>query len=160
MAEDLDRISLTLPPEMTAELDAIVEDWDYASRSEAVRDSLRDFFVSHDWDAEGETRHYGSVVVVHEHDHDSGLAGRLQAIQHEMAGIVTSVQHVHLTHERCMETIVVDGAADRIQTMANRLRSVEGVQQVKVVVVGGEETVTGSDHSHDHGEDLHHSHDG
>jgi CopG family nickel-responsive transcriptional regulator len=138
MAEDLDRISLTLPSEMVDRLDDIADDWEYASRSEAIRDALRDFFVAHDWEAEDTARHYGSVVVVHDHDHDSDLPGKLQSIQHEMAGIVTSVQHVHLSEHQCMETIVVDGSAGEIQTMANRLRALEGVQQVKVVAVGGE----------------------
>lgn len=154
MTQDLDRISLTLPPSMTDRLDGIVEEWDYDSRSEAVRDSLRDFFAAYDWEAADDTRHHGTVVVVHEHDHDSGLAGELQAIQHEMAEAVTSVQHIHLTHERCMETIVVDGTAAKIQTLANRLRSVGGVRQVKVMVVGGSEdsaqTGHGEGHSHNH----------
>lgn len=162
MPKDLDRISLTLPSGMTDRLDGIVDDWDYASRSEAIRDSLRDFFATYDWEAAEQTRHHGTLVVVHQHDHENGLAGRLQSIQHEMAGIVTSTQHIHLTHDRCMETIVVDGGADEIQTLANRLRSVEGVQQVKVVVVGGEES--DDDHSHGgehgHGEGGHtHGHD-
>ena len=144
MSEDIDRISLTLPAAMTDRLDGIVDDWEYASRSEAVRDALRDFFTEYDWEADDGRRHYGTVVVVHEHDHDSGLAGRLQSIQHEMAAIVTSVQHVHLSHDRCMETIVVDGPAGEIQRLANELRSVEGVQQVKVVAVGG----SGDEHDH------------
>lgn len=162
MPEDLDRISLTLPPEMTDRLDGIVADWEYASRSEAIRDALRDFFATYDWEASEGGRHHGTVVVVHEHDHDSGLAGEIQSIQHEMADIVTSVQHIHLTHDRCMESIVVDGPADGIQTLANRLRAVEGVQQVKVVVVGAGTDSSGYTHTHTHthgSADHEHDHD-
>lgn len=159
MPEDLDRISLTLPPSMTERLDGIVDDWEYASRSEAVRDALRDFFTTYDWEASEEGRHHGTLVVVHEHDHDSGLAGDLQSIQHEMATLVTSTQHIHLTHDRCMETIVVDGPADGIQTLANRLRAVEGVQQVKVVVVGADRDPDSQTHSHTGSESHDHSHD-
>ena len=159
MSNDLDRISLTLPSEMTDRLDGIVDDWDYASRSEAIRDSLRDFFATYEWETSEQTRHHGTLVVVHEHDHDNGLAGRLQAIQHEMADIVTSVQHIHLTNERCMETIVVGGPGDEIQALANRLRSVEGVQQVKVVVVGGEAEDDSHQHAHSHSHKEGHAHD-
>jgi CopG family nickel-responsive transcriptional regulator len=148
MSSDLDRVSLTLPTEMTDRLDGIVEDWDYDSRSEAVRDAIREFFVTHDWETGDRERYHGTVVVVHEHDHDSGLAGDLQAIQHEMADIVTSVQHIHLDSDRCMETIVVAGAGGRIEELANRLRSMEGVKQVKAVVVGGD---ADDGHGHEHG---------
>ncbi|MFW6437155.1 MAG: nickel-responsive transcriptional regulator NikR [Halococcoides sp.] len=136
---DVDRISLTLPPAMVERLDGIVEDWEYASRSEAVRDALRDFFTTYAWERGGDGHHQGTIVVVHEHDHESDVAGRIQHVQHEMADVVTSVQHIHLDHDTCMETIVVDGAAGAIEELANRLRAMDGVRQVKVVVVGDSE---------------------
>lgn len=134
MSEDLDRISLTLPPSMTDRLDGIVEDWEYASRSEAIRDALRDFFATYEWESGETARHHGTIVVVHDH-HTEGIADRLQTIQHEMADIITSVQHIHLSHDTCMETLVVDGPGTVITELANRLRALGGVQQVKVVVV-------------------------
>lgn len=135
MTEDLDRISLTLPPEMTDRLDDIATDWDYASRSEAVRDALRDFFTAYEWESDHGETHYGTLVVIHDH-HVDGLADRLQQLQHDAEEIITAVQHVHLSHHRCMETITVEGPGAEISDLANRLRSVKGVRQVKVVVVG------------------------
>lgn len=134
MSEDLDRVSLTLPPSMTDRLDGIVADWEYASRSEAIRDALRDFFATYEWESGEESNHHGTVVVVHDH-HVDGIADSLQTIQHEMADIITSVQHIHLSHDTCMETLVVDGPGTAITELANRLRALGGVQQVKVVVV-------------------------
>ncbi|MFB6201361.1 MAG: nickel-responsive transcriptional regulator NikR [Halorhabdus sp.] len=156
MSDDLDRVSLTLPPEMTDRLDGIVEEWDYASRSEAVRDALRDFFTTHAWERGDETYHYGTIVIAHEHDHGSDLAGRLQGIQHEYADVVTSVQHIHLSEDQCMETLVVAGTASQIDELANRVRAVGGVKQVKVVVVGSDETT--ADHAHEH-ENNNHDHE-
>nr|WP_049941389.1 nickel-responsive transcriptional regulator NikR [Halorhabdus utahensis] len=164
MADDLDRVSLTLPPEMTDRLDGIVTEWDYASRSEAVRDALRDFFTTYEWEGGDETRHYGTIVIAHEHDHDSDVAGRLQTIQHEYADVVTSVQHIHLSEDRCMETLVVDGTAGQIDELANRLRAIGGVKQVKVVVVGSggsgaDKVDSDRAHKHDHaGEPADHEH--
>jgi CopG family nickel-responsive transcriptional regulator len=134
MTDDIDRISLTLPSSMVGRLDGIVTDWEYASRSEAIRDSLRDFFANYEWETGSEETHHGSIVVVHDH-HVAGLADDLQTVQHEMADTITSVQHIHLSHDTCMETLVVEGAGNRITELANRLRALSGVQQVKVVVV-------------------------
>lgn len=135
MSDDLDRISLTLPAEMTTRLDDIVDDWEYDSRSEAIRDALRDFFGAYEWESADDTVHHGTVVVVHDH-HVDGIADQLQTIQHEMADLITSVQHIHLSHDTCMETLVVEGAGTAITELANRLRAIGGVNQVKVVVVG------------------------
>ncbi|PSQ05105.1 nickel-responsive transcriptional regulator NikR [Halobacteriales archaeon QS_4_69_31] len=134
MGDDLDRISLTLPSSMVDRLDGIVADWEYASRSEAIRDSLRDFFAAYEWESGDESVHRGTVVVVHDH-HVDGIADALQTIQHEMADHITSVQHIHLSHDTCMETLVVDGPGTAITELANRLRALDGARQVKVVVV-------------------------
>jgi len=134
MGDDLDRISLTLPASMGDRLDGIVEDWDYDSRSEAIRDALRDFFATYEWESGETSHHHGTIVIVHNH-HVEGLADDLQTIQHEMADAITSVQHIHLSHDTCMETLVVEGQASDITDLANRLRALGGVQQVKVVVV-------------------------
>jgi len=131
---DIDRISLTLPSTMADRLDGIVADWEYDSRSEAIRDSLRDFFTNYQWEAGGEAPHHGTIVVVHDH-HVDGLADDLQTIQHEMAEVITSVQHIHLSHDACMETLIVNGPGWEITELANRLRALSGVQQVKVIVV-------------------------
>ena len=135
MAEELARISLTLPPEMVQRLDGIIEDWDYASRSEAVRDALRDFFTTYDWETGGHGHHYGTVVLFYDH-HLPDIADRLQAVQHEYTDLITAVQHVHVTHEECFETLTVDGSKEDISQLSNRLRSINGVNQVKVVVLG------------------------
>ena len=134
MTDDIDRISLTLPSSMIGRLDGIVDDWQYASRSEAIRDSLRDFFGTYEWETGGDGPFHGTIVVVHDH-HVAGLADDLQTIQHEMADVITSVQHIHLSHDSCMETLVVTGPGDDITDLANRLRALSGVQQVKAIVV-------------------------
>ena len=131
---DIDRISLTLPSTMADRLDGIVADWEYDSRSEAVRDSLRDFFGTYEWETAGDGPFHGTIVVVHDH-HVDGLADDLQTIQHEMAEVITSVQHIHLSHDACMETLIVNGPGWEITELANRLRALSGVQQVKVIVV-------------------------
>ena len=134
MTDDIDRISLTLPSSMVGRLDGIVDDWEYDSRSEAIRDSLRDFFATYEWETSGDGPFHGTIVVVHDH-HVDGLADDLQTIQHEMADVITSVQHIHLSHDTCMETLVVTGPGSEITDLANRLRALSGVQQVKAIVV-------------------------
>ena len=134
MSEELERISLTLPPDMVKRLDSIVEEWEFPSRSGAVRDSLRDFFASYEWETAPDARYYGSIIVMQEHDHESDVASELQRVQHEFPDIILSVQHIHLSHHACMETLAIDGSGSDIAELANQLRSIEGVQRVTFVV--------------------------
>nr|WP_231896228.1 ribbon-helix-helix domain-containing protein [Haloferax sp. BAB-2207] len=43
MSQDVDRMSVTLPPSLLSELDDVVAAGEYDSRSEATRDALRAF---------------------------------------------------------------------------------------------------------------------
>ncbi|MEF8771379.1 nickel-responsive transcriptional regulator NikR [Halodesulfurarchaeum sp.] len=135
MSQELDRISLTLPPEMVDHLDRIIEDWDYSSRSEAVRDALRDLFAAYDWETEEGGVHHGTITLAHDH-HENDIADHLQSVQHDRTGIITATQHIHISHDQCLETITVNGPRKEISELANELRSIDGVSQVKVVVVG------------------------
>jgi len=137
MNDALDRVSLTLPAGMVDRLDAIIEDWEYPSRSAAVRDAVRDFLTDYDWETGVGGDQYGSIVLVHDH-HGHDIADRVQAVQHEHADLVVAVQHIHVSHEECLETLTVHGPAAEITELANRLRAIEGVSQAKVVALGVE----------------------
>lgn len=134
MTDEFDRISLTLPSSMADHLDGIVDDWEYDSRSEAIRDSLRDFFTTYQWESGDQACYHGTIVISYAH-HVAGIADDLQSVQHEMAGVITSVQHIHLSHDACMETLIVEGIGEEITELANRLRALSGVQHVKVIIV-------------------------
>lgn len=134
MDESADRISLTAPPELINELDALVEDLDYASRSEAIRDALRAYITDCRWRTDAASVKQGSIVVLY--DHESGVNDEILSLHHEMPDVVTSVQHVHLSRHKCLETLIVESSGEQISELADRLRSLEGVQQVRLAIVG------------------------
>jgi CopG family nickel-responsive transcriptional regulator len=135
MGEDLVRMSVTVPPELVAELDDLVESWDYASRSEAARDALREFVSDYRWRTRLEGRQRGMVAVLYDHD-APGVSERLLDLQHEAHETILSVQHIHLSDHQCLETLVVDGPAEEIERLVNRIQSLKGTKQVQLSVVG------------------------
>ncbi len=136
MARKIARVSLTLPLELLDELNRVLEAQDYSSRSEAVRDALRDFLAGYQWRQELKGELLGAVVVVFEHD-IRGLTDRLADIQHEERGVIVSVQHLHVDERNCLETLVVRGPAEKIRGLVDRLGSLKGVKQVRLATVGG-----------------------
>lgn len=138
MADDLSRISVTLPADLLAELDEVIEGWDYDSRSGAVRDALRAYLTEYHEETALTGTQRGSIVVQYDH-HAGEVNERVVALQHDFEDTIIAVQHVHLTHDLCMETLAVDGSGEAIRELANGLRSLGGVEQVQVAVVDASE---------------------
>lgn len=135
MADDFDPVSLTIERDLLTELDEVIDEWEYASRSEAVRDAVRDFLTEYRWRTNLSGHHRGSVVVVHDH-HVEGVTDAMLDIQHESLDLITAVQHVHLSERLCLETLVVNGSGPEITELVNRLQSLRGVRQVELALVG------------------------
>ena len=134
MSEKITRVSLTLPEELLEELDRSLKVRGYASRSEAVRDSLRDFLTNYNWRQGLKGQLTGVLVLVYDHD-VRGLNDAIVNIQHSGGGIMNTVQHIHLDAEDCLETSVLNGPAGKIKKLVERLEALRGVKQAKLVIV-------------------------
>ncbi|MBC7218682.1 MAG: nickel-responsive transcriptional regulator NikR [Hadesarchaea archaeon] len=134
MPEKITRVSLTLPERLLQELDQSLKARGYASRSEAVRDSLRDFLSEYKYRKSLKGNIIGVLVLVYEHD-VRGLTDAIIDIQHSAGEIVNTVQHIHLDHKNCLETSVVRGPANKIEKLVERLEGLRGVKQAKLMIV-------------------------
>jgi len=134
MAQKITRISLTLPHELLDELDRSLDAQRYASRSEAVRDALREFLASYRWRSKLKGEQLGAILTVYEHE-VRGLIGKLMDVQHESASIVKAVQHLHIDEKNCLEVLIVKGPAEDIGKLVDSLGALRGVKQAKLAVV-------------------------
>lgn len=134
MGGDLERVSLTIPSELLAELDEVITEWEYSSRSEAVRDALRAFLSDYRWRTGLSGAQHGAVTILYDHD-VKGLNDELLQLQHEVPDTIVSSQHVHLSDHLCLETLVVDGTGEEIKKLVNRIQSLRGIKQVKLAVL-------------------------
>jgi len=134
MPEKITRVSLTLHQDLLDELDRSLEAQGYASRSEAVRDALRDFLASYKWRQELKGERLGVVMLVYDHD-VRGLVDALMDIQHTSSSIISAVQHLHVDAKNCLETLIVRGSSEEIRKLVDRLGALRGVKQAKLVVV-------------------------
>jgi len=106
----------------------------YVSRSEAVRDLIRDHLVELDWDDKRDTM--GTVTLVYNH-HVRDLTDKLTSMQHEHHQLVLSTMHVHLDHDNCLEVLVVKGSGRQIRALADRLIGAKGVKHGKLTITTG-----------------------
>jgi CopG family nickel-responsive transcriptional regulator len=125
------RFGVSLPEQLVSAFDKRIRAKGYRTRSEAIRDIMRDYLVEGEWE-----RHSGEVVgtitVVYDH-HTRELARALTDIQHGFHGAVACTTHVHLDSHNCLEVIVVKGTGARVRELADRLISTRGVKHGKLV---------------------------
>ncbi len=128
---ELERFGVSMPADLLAQFDRAIEDAGYANRSEALRDLARRYLVDRRWQkAEGEV--VGTITLIYDH-HVPGLTGQLTQMQHDAQATVICTTHVHLDHRNCAEVIVVQGEAEDIRHLADRMISTRGVKHGELV---------------------------
>lgn len=122
---NLVRFGVSLDKELLEKFDRHTKEKNYACRSEAFRDLIREDLVKAEWKKNKEV--VGAITLIYDH-HKRELVNKLMDIQHDFGGIIISSQHIHLDHDNCLEIIAVKGASKEAQKLADSLKSVKGVK--------------------------------
>ena len=129
----IERIGVSLEKELLEPFDQLIAQKGYATRSEAIRDLIREALVQRQWsEARGGEEQVAVVTLVYDHD-SSSLAQKLAHIQHENHKAVVSALHVHMDEHNCLEVLVLRGRAREVLRMGEGLISTKGVKHGKVV---------------------------
>ncbi len=127
------RFGVSLAEELLTAFDDLIARKGYASRSEAIRDLIRDYLAEEAWRA-GKGPAVGTVTLIYDH-HVADLQEKLTELQHRHADVVASALHVHLGRRRCMEVLVVRGKTKDVRALADRLIGARGVKHGKLTLV-------------------------
>ena len=125
------RIGVSLEAPLLKELDALVHEKGFASRSEALRELIRKGLVRRRVDAGGEV--VGTITIVYRHDVGM-VTHRILHRQHDFLGTIRATAHTHLGEETCLEVLIVEGDAKRVTDLADHLRTVKGVLFAETVM--------------------------
>lgn len=124
------RFSISLPRALLSALDDRVIRKGYASRSEFVRDLIRDQLVRDRWgDPEAEV--FGVLAISYDH-HQPGLVDKLVGVQHDRYAQVLCATHVHIDHDHCLEAIIIRGRPAQLDRLATELSGMRGVRLAKL----------------------------
>jgi CopG family nickel-responsive transcriptional regulator len=129
----VDRISISLPEELHAELDMMVAERGFESRSQAIKDMLRQHLVEHKVQT-GKQVMVGTITLLY-NNASSGLQKTLADLQYQHVNEVISSLHVHLMDNQTMEVILVQGPVQLLQSIANAMITQRGVITGKLQLV-------------------------
>ena len=131
------RFSVSLEEELLDKFDAFCGQRQFATRSEAVRQLIREMLTREAWQS-GTQEVVGTLTLVYDH-HRPQLSERLMDLQHDNTDLVISTLHSHLNHDVCLEVILLRGPADRLQAIASQLRGLKGIHKGELVMAAAQE---------------------
>ncbi len=134
--EGLTRVSISLESALLGAFDRSIAAQGYATRSEAIRDLIRDRLVREE-EAQATGEGVAVVTLVYDH-HARELAARLIDKQHHHHGLVVSSLHVHLGERHCLEVSVLRGPAHEVRHLGEELLATKGVLHGDIRFTGGE----------------------
>lgn len=127
------RFTISLPENLLKELDSRIGPG-YASRSEFVRDLIREQMIKDKWQ-HGDKEVVGVLTIIYDH-HQRSLLNRLAEAQHKSHLNVLCSTHLHLDHHNCLEVIVIKGKSKEIETISIEVGGLRGVQFAELTRTG------------------------
>lgn len=156
---DISRFGVSVEEQLLQSFDELIGGQGYENRSEALRDLMRDALVKSRLDTSHENAEVlGSLTLVYDH-HAIELNDKMKELQHDHHDLVVSVLHVHVSHDDCMEVIVLRGSVREIRSLSDGLLSLKGVKHGRLFVtlaarqmIGNKVSANG--HKHEHSQTL------
>ena len=129
---DIARFGVSIDNQLVKKFDALIARKGYATRSEAVRDMIRESLVEQEWES-GDRETVGTITIVYNH-HTRELDHALTDMQHKSFNQIISALHVHLDAHNCLEVLVLKGKSRDIRKIADRLIGTKGVKHGKLTM--------------------------
>ncbi|NIM65432.1 MAG: nickel-responsive transcriptional regulator NikR [Candidatus Latescibacteria bacterium] len=128
--ENTIRFSVSLSEKLLKEMDRRVVNKGYSSRSEFIRDLIREKIVEDKWQTTKEEV-VGILSISYDH-HQRDLTERIMHAQHSRYVNILCSTHVHLDHNNCLETIIMKGSPPEIEKISIEISGIRGVKFAKL----------------------------
>ena len=126
------KFGIYLPEDLVTDLEKCMASLSIRSKSALIREALKLFIVEHRWKTAEEA--VGIIGLIYNHE-VKGADEALTEIQHEYLKMILSTLHIHLSKEKCMLAIAVNGSTKRMMELLGKLASVKGVEIVKPLLL-------------------------
>ena len=147
----MQRLTISIDDALAAEFDALTAAQGYTSRSEAMRDLVRQAVEARRV-AETDGGHcVANLSYIYDHK-IRALPQRLNDIQHSRHQLVVSTMHSHLDNDSCLETSILKGPVKAVRALADAIKIERGVRFAELnlisVLSDDHDIPTHGDHEH------------
>ncbi len=125
------RFGVSLDSALLEKFDQHIQKKGYATRSEAIRDLIRDALIRDEWE-DPKDKVVGTLTVIV--DQKLNTITKKLAQSHGPLQEIISTMHVQLDEENSLEVSAVRGCAKKIRKLANELIGAKGVKHGSLVM--------------------------
>jgi CopG family nickel-responsive transcriptional regulator len=133
----VERIGVSVEKELLSKFDKLIARQGYQSRSEAIRDLVRQR-LSEELVGDPKAEAVAAVTLVYDH-HSTKLMEKITSLQHSHLLQTISAMHIHLDEHECLEVIVLRGRVGEIKKTAENIVSIKGVKLGRINFVTTEQ---------------------
>ncbi len=141
----MQRITISIDEDLLDVIDRLSARRGYTSRSEAIRDIVREVHAREAAEGDGDAPCVAALSYVYEHE-TRDLARRLTSAQHDHHDLSVATLHVHLDHEECLEVAILRGSIGQVRAFGDSLVTQRGVRLHHLHVV----PIVAGEHDHGH----------
>ncbi len=128
----IERFSISLKGELLEKFDDYIKRKGYVTRSEAIRDLIRDTLIEDSIEKDSEERVFGTITMIYDHE-VKGITEKITHIQHSYVGEIRAAVHVHIDRKNCLEVVIYHGKAKKLREIVDKLSGIKGVKNVRFV---------------------------
>lgn len=126
-------ISISLTPDLLDQVDELVKNGGYSSRSEllrlAVRESLSQYALQ-----KLKTGMVIAIVTALYPKELKEINNRLMDIRHEFDEYIHGNMHLHISQNFCLELYIFEGENLHVLNFVTKIRAVRGIREVKYLM--------------------------
>ena len=131
-SSSLVRLSISLPAELSADLDAMVAERTLSNRSQVIAELIRNAIAEHSARERPEEVLAGTITLIYRAE-SGRIRQTLAKVQSDYIAEIISSQHVFLEGDQSLEVLLVQGSALRLHALCDAMRKIRGVQQIRLV---------------------------
>ena len=150
VSQGMQRITISLDDPLADALDDFLESTKYQSRSEGLRDIVRDALGRHNNERVAHEHSIGNLAYIYDR-RVRRLASRLSAMQHARHDLIASVTSLPLDHNSSLENVMLKGPTLALVEFADSVRTERGVRSLSLNLIGvhaGDRHESKDDHKH------------
>ena len=127
------RTGISFDPNLLKKFDKWIEEKGIPNRSEAVRYIIREYLAKQETAKNPQIEVVGALTYIFNH-HNFNSTAQLTKLQHIHEELIISTMHAHVSHELCLETIILRGKYQEVQKFKEEVLSFKGVLSGDIVI--------------------------
>jgi len=133
-------VSISLSGELLDKLDLFVKEAGYSSRSEVIRQVVREALTDYALTRTQKGWAMATATVIFSRE-ERNVNPRLTDLRHEFDDLISGNMHLHMGGNYCVEIFIAEGNAEKILEFLTRVRSIKNIQQVRYTIIPLEENL-------------------